>query len=261
MTFFSGYILLRYLWTTKVFSSYPWLQSLLTDKRDDLVLVALLWVILWWRLGHVVLYELSYYLSHPGEILQIWQWWMSFIWWVIWVVTWLFYLTKKLDLSKNELFLLGDIILCIVPLGSFLWRIGNGLNQELYGLPIDVLPEKIWWFIENIWLVRVYDSIDMQARVDTNTLQSTTEWAFILLFTWWILFGRYLKWLIRPWFITWVFFMLYGIFRFFSEFLKDLPAYEMRWALSVSQWIMFVFISVWYRFIWQSQKDYLPNSK
>jgi phosphatidylglycerol:prolipoprotein diacylglycerol transferase len=37
-------------------------------------------------------------------------------------------------LSRKEFLLLLDCILVVVPLGIFLGRLGNFLNQELYGI-------------------------------------------------------------------------------------------------------------------------------
>jgi phosphatidylglycerol:prolipoprotein diacylglycerol transferase len=255
ITFFCGYQFLLYLWKTKRFAQCKWLQSLLTDKIDDLVFVALLWVILWGRLGHVLLYEFSYYLTHPSEILSIWQWGMSFIGGVIGVVIGLIYLTKKISLSKTELFLLGDIILCVVPIWSMLWRIGNFLNQELWWLPVDNLPTTVQSIIKSVWLEYVYTSVDDQVRVNTNFFQSFLEWFVILCVTWAVMFGMYIKKHIRPGMITWLFFVLYGIFRFIAEFLKDLPVSEMKGVFSVSQRVMIGFILIWSYFLMQSKKN------
>jgi phosphatidylglycerol:prolipoprotein diacylglycerol transferase len=57
---------------------------------------------------------------------------MSFVGGVIGVVLGIFRLAHKIKLPWKEMLLLGDIILCIVPLGSMLGRIGNYLNQELW---------------------------------------------------------------------------------------------------------------------------------
>jgi len=263
VTFFAWYQFLLFVWKSKVFSQFKWLQSLLTDKIDDLVFVALLWVILWWRLGHVVLYELSYYISNPSEILSFWQWWMSFVGGVIWVILWLFWLTRKVWLKKKELFLLGDIILCIVPLWSMLGRIGNFLNQELWWLPVDQLQPLVQSLVKGVWLDYVYVTVDTQVRVNTNFFQSFTEWFLILCLTQFVFFTRYMKNNIRPGMITWLFFVSYGTFRFFAEYLKELPSTEMLGIFSISQWIMFVFVAIWCWFLVISQREdmFVSNKK
>jgi len=48
------------------------------DRVDDLLTWVILGVILGGRLGFVLFYEPAYYLSNPGQILQVWQGGMSF---------------------------------------------------------------------------------------------------------------------------------------------------------------------------------------
>ncbi|MBP7848376.1 prolipoprotein diacylglyceryl transferase [Patescibacteria group bacterium] len=77
------------------------------------------------------LYEWYYYAQHRDEILMIREGGMSFIGGVIGVTLGLGRLMRRRKMSLNDLLLLGDIILCIVPIGITLGRIGNYLNQEL----------------------------------------------------------------------------------------------------------------------------------
>ena len=45
---------------------------------DDYIFYLIIGIILGGRLGYVIIYNLSYYFSHPFEILMIWQGGMSF---------------------------------------------------------------------------------------------------------------------------------------------------------------------------------------
>lgn len=45
---------------------------------DDLLLAIFIGVIVGGRLGYVLIYNPSYYLAHPGEIIAVWQGGMSF---------------------------------------------------------------------------------------------------------------------------------------------------------------------------------------
>jgi phosphatidylglycerol:prolipoprotein diacylglycerol transferase len=49
-------------------------------------------------------------------------------------------LARKKKFRFKEIILLFDIVLVIVPLGIMLGRIGNFLNQELYGI---LVPEHM----------------------------------------------------------------------------------------------------------------------
>lgn len=66
---------------------------------------------------------------------------MSFIGGIFGVTTALVILARKKRLTSNELLLLGDLIFAILPFGIMVGRIGNFLNQELYGVVVsDWLP-------------------------------------------------------------------------------------------------------------------------
>jgi len=237
----------RFFWSSRI-QQYPRLHKLLMTKLDDIFLIIMLWVILWGRLGHVLFYERSYYSQHLLEIFQINQWGMSFVWGICGVVLWLLYLVRKHRLTRDELFLFGDMVLLIVPVGSLLWRYGNYLNQELIGKEITKIPEHIASVFQSIWLTTMYDQIDMLERINTNFVQSLWEWALLLLAWWTVFLTLYRRdQHIKPWLIAWVYMIWYALVRFWAEFLKDLPSYEQLWALSISQWLTVVLLmfGVW----------------
>ncbi len=253
ITFIVGYAFFSFFprsWfftkTKEIRQRFQWLYHVLKDDLDDIFLVIILWVMAGGRLWHVLFYEWHYYSQNLLEIIKINQGWMSFVGWVVGVVLWLLYLRRKHRLTKDEFFLFWDLVLLIVPLWSLLWRIGNGLNQELYGKPLETFAlayPTAAQGIEKLWLVRIYDKIDSIERIDMNTIQSIWEWGILLLLTWalFLIFYRK-KPSLRPWIIAWCYLMGYGILRFFFEYWKDLPTYEMYWVLSVSQilsWVLF----------------------
>ena len=66
---------------------------------------------------------------------------MSFIGGIIGVTLALAILAWKKRLGRKDLLLLGDLIFAILPFGIMVGRIGNYLNQELYGVVVsDWLP-------------------------------------------------------------------------------------------------------------------------
>lgn len=225
---------------------YPRLHELLLTKLDDIFLIIMLWVIVWGRLGHVIFYERWYYSQHLLEIVQINQWGMSFVWGICGVVLGLLYLVRKHKLSRDELFLFGDMVLLIVPIWSLLWRYGNYLNQELVGKPLSQIWPELWARLQSLWLTHVFDQVDMLERINTNFLQSLGEWA-VLLILWWTIFVTIYRDRTRPGMIAWVYMMWYGVLRFLVEFFKDLPEYEIVWVLSTSQWLSVVlfWVGLW----------------
>jgi phosphatidylglycerol:prolipoprotein diacylglycerol transferase len=66
---------------------------------------------------------------------------MSFIGGIFGVTLALLILAWKKHLNFKELILMGDLIFAILPFGIMIGRIGNFLNQELYGVVVsDWLP-------------------------------------------------------------------------------------------------------------------------
>lgn len=242
MTFLFGYRFLSIIWKQSWMKPYTKLTHLFTEKLDSIVLLVILGVIVWWRLGHVFLYDWAYFREHLWEILQTWQGGMSFIWWVIGVTIVILSLWRYYKLRFRDLLLFGDILLCIVPVWILLGRIGNRLNGELWWKPLQDFPVWVQSVIRTVWLETVYPAVDELPRVNTNFSQAFFEWAVPLIVGQVLLWVHYTKKQMRPGLITGVFFIIYGVVRFVVEFLKDLPEAEFRWPLSISQWIMGLFV-------------------
>ncbi len=105
------------------------------QQLDDFVTWATLGIILGGRLGYVLFYRAGYYLSHPAEILAVWQGGMSFHGGALGVIvaTILFCRLQKLDLLR-----FGDRIAAVVPIGLCFGRLANFINAELWGRVSDV---------------------------------------------------------------------------------------------------------------------------
>lgn len=102
---------------------------------DNLNLVLIISVILGGRLGYVLFYNFSYYISHPLEIFATWLGGMSFHGGVIGVILggYIFCRIKKIDFWRA-----ADLYIVPLPIGLGLGRIGNFINGELYGRTTDV---------------------------------------------------------------------------------------------------------------------------
>jgi len=220
-------------------ASFPRLQTFLQKHLDDFILCIFLWVILGGRLGHVVIYDFQYYWSHPGEILQVRKGWMSFIGWIFGVTIALALLARKKRFSVKERFLLGDLIFAILPFGIMLGRIGNFLNQELYGIVVsNRLPRlgyPVFSLLHDLQIFHVYSQVDNVLRVNTNFLSSFFEWLVLLLITLSIIRRRVKTKTPQPWKIVAVFFMYYSFIRFFLEYLRADSQLEFHGRFSTSQ--------------------------
>ncbi len=111
--------------------------SLTYDDIYYLVLFGILGVILGGRLGYVVFYNLPYYLSNPEKIIAVWEGGMSFHGGLIGVIIfmWIFARMKRI-----YVFDVVDLVAVVVPIGLGFGRIGNFINQELFGRPAEGIP-------------------------------------------------------------------------------------------------------------------------
>jgi phosphatidylglycerol:prolipoprotein diacylglycerol transferase len=116
-------------------------------QRESVFLYIFFGVILWWRLWYILFYNLSEYLSSPLSILKVWEWWMSFHWWFLWVVLAFFLFTRN---HKIKFLDLSDDMAKIFPVWLFFGRIGNYINKELlwfeYSWPLAVVTQTWSYF-------------------------------------------------------------------------------------------------------------------
>lgn len=87
-------------------------------------------VIIGGRLGYVLFYNFTYYLDYPLKILKVWEGGMSFHGALCGIILGIFLFCKK---NNNSILLMADLGSLTAPLGIFLGRIANFLNQELVG--------------------------------------------------------------------------------------------------------------------------------
>ena len=203
------------------------------------MLCIFLGVLLWWRLGHVVIYDFQYYWSHPGDIFKIWQWWMSFIGGIFGVTITLAILSWIKRFTGKELLLLGDLIFAILPFGIMVGRIGNFLNQELYGIVVSDWLPRLWYplfsLLNDLNVFHVYAQIDTQLRVNTNFISSFFEWLVLLIVTMSIIRTRVKRKAPQPGQIVGIFFIGYSFIRFLLEYLRADSQLEFHGRFSVSQ--------------------------
>lgn len=213
IAFVLGYIFLAWVGRKKIYAHFDRAQMLLTKWVDDIVLATVIGILVGWRIGEVLLYNWSYYSQHPGEIIAVWHGGMSFIWGIVGVILAILVLDRLFKLSRKELFIIFDLLLVVVPIGIILWRFGNFLNQELYGI---IAPS--WWPAA---LTHVYPLVDNLPRINTNFLALLFEWVliFIVILT---MFGKQVATRkIHPGAITITFICLYSTIRFLLDYLRQ----------------------------------------
>ena len=126
-----------YLYWNHRIKAYPNSQSTKwnSERISDLVFYGALGAVLGGRLGYVLFYKPAYYLSNPLEIIFVNQGGMSFHGGLIGVLLVLYWFGRKMNLTFLQV---GDFVGPAVPIGLFFGRMGNFINQELWGTATDV---------------------------------------------------------------------------------------------------------------------------
>jgi len=246
--FVLAYCFLLFVWKKKYFHKFPNLQNLLENDLETLFIILILWVLIWWRLGHVLIYDFQYFIDNPLDMFKIRQWWMSFIGWILWVVLWVTLFIWKKKFSRKEYIILLDLLCCILPICIAFWRLWNFLNQELYWI---IFSNPLWrsewivWTLTSLWFLHIYDKIDSYLRINTNLLSIIFEW-ILLFITLIIIFVKQIKNNKRKIWKIWVIFLLrYSIIRFLFEYIRQDSQSEFIWPFTRSQRFFVIFIITW----------------
>ena len=112
----------------------------------DFVTIAIFVGILFAR-GYYVLFKLDYYISHPSEIIKIWNGGLAIYGGIIGgVLTCIFFCRKR----KIKFLNMADYLVPFLVLGQSIGRWGNFVNQEAYGS-----------LTESFLKMRIYDKITL----------------------------------------------------------------------------------------------------
>lgn len=101
----------------------------------DLLFYVALGVVIGGRLGYILFYQAPYYLERPWEILYLWTGGMSFHGGLIGVLIAMWMFARR---TGRTFLAVGDFAVPLMPPGLLAGRIGNFVNQELWGRVTDV---------------------------------------------------------------------------------------------------------------------------
>ncbi|MCX5883910.1 MAG: prolipoprotein diacylglyceryl transferase [Deltaproteobacteria bacterium] len=178
------------------------------------------------RLGHCLFYDPDFYLSHPIEILKIWEGGLASHGAAMGILASLYVFTRRSD-RPSYLWLLDRIVLPVALAGFFI-RLGNFFNSEIVGIPST-----------RSWAV-VFESVDAVPR---HAVQLYEAMAYAVIFVVLILAYRRKENVSRQGRLLGLFLVSVFFARFLLEFLKTRQAaYEASQILSVGQWLSLPFV-------------------
>ena len=201
----------------------PWYAdaSWTRETIEDLLFFGVLGVILGGRLGYVLFYKPAYYLSHPGEILAVWQGGMAFHGGLIGVIVALLVFAWR---RQRNWLQITDFIAPCIPVGLASGRIGNFINGELWGRVAD--PALPW--------AMVFRGAGDLPRHPSQLYQALLEGLLLFVLLW--LYARGPR---RLGEVSAAFLVGYGLLRFTAEFWREPDAHLglLGLGLSMGQWL------------------------
>jgi phosphatidylglycerol:prolipoprotein diacylglycerol transferase len=174
------------------------------EALDDFVIWAALGVVLGGRIGYVLFYNFSYYLSNPLAIPAVWDGGMSFHGGILGTTIAMIWFARSRGIKVWSMF---DVIAAGVPVGLGVVRVANFINSELWGRVSDV-P---WAFY--------FPNGGPEPRHPSQLYEAFLEGFvlfFVLLLLVWV--GKKLK---APGFIAGTFVLGYGLSRIIVEFFRE----------------------------------------
>ncbi|MFA6570885.1 MAG: prolipoprotein diacylglyceryl transferase [Bacteroidota bacterium] len=194
---------------------------------DALTVYMLIGTVVGARLGHCLFYSPGYYLSHPIEILKVWEGGLASHGAGIGILLALWLFSRKYK-EFSMLWILDRIAVVVALAGSFI-RLGNFMNSEIIGKPSN-LP----------WAV-VFERVDLIPRHPAQLYESFAYLSiFILLITiYFVQKAKFPDGYIFGLFLT----LVFGI-RFLLEFLKESQvSFESTLPIDMGQILSIPFIA------------------
>ena len=186
---------------------------------DDLFFFCVLGVVLGGRLGYVLFYKPGYYVSHPLEILAVWQGGMSFHGGFLGVLLAMVYIARK---HRIHWLTITDFIAPLVPPALAAGRIGNFVNGELWGRSTDVA-----WGM-------VFRGAGPLPRHPSQLYQFALEGVLLFVILW--LYSAKPR---PTGAVSAMFLIGYGVLRFAAEFFREPDDFLglLAFSLSMGQWL------------------------
>jgi len=179
--------------------------NLLSNTQiDNFFIWAVIGVIIGGRSGYVFFYQPKLFFLDPLYLFEIWKGGMSFHGGLIGMILSIYLFGKK---NNVNFFYLSDLVSIVAPIGLFLGRVSNFINTELYGRITD-FPFAF-----------IYPLIDNNPRHPSQLYEAFFEGVVLFIILYLIFIKNSKKY--TAGIISAYFLILYSIFRFLIEFLRE----------------------------------------
>ena len=224
-------------------------EKMTTDSLDRLLMYMLISTVIGARIGHCFFYEPEFYLSHPLNILKVWEGGLSSHGGGIGILIGLYIYARKE--KKTYLWILDRIVIAVCLTGSFI-RFGNLMNSEIYGTPTS-LP---WGFKFMRGYEQFCGTFDSYFECTSQACCPPDQWLpchptalyeiASLLVTMGVLLWLYFKkdfGFKHPGFMLGLFFVVIFGCRICIEFLKNVQVdFERNMLFDMGQWLSLPFV-------------------
>lgn len=203
------------------------LPGVTEQAYGDLLFYGMLGVVLGGRLGYVLFYNFAEFLQNPLMLVRIWEGGMSFHGGLLGVLVACLWWARR---HRLHFFDVTDFIATITAPGLGFGRLGNWIGGELWGKPTGgdwgvVFPRSdlgpyTGAPLEQLRELHASGALDAFARHPSQLYQAVWEGVVMSLALWW--FSR------RPrprYAVSGLFALLYGLFRFAVEFVREPDAH------------------------------------
>ncbi len=191
------------------------------DQFSDLTFYVALGVILGGRIGYMIFYDTAELIQHPLSLFRVWEGGMAFHGGLLGVLAAALWWTRR---NRLNFFDVVDFVAPLVPIGLALGRLGNFIGGELWGRHTDlpwgmIFPralESLGKSKEELYHMYLAGELDAAARHPSQLYEFLLEGVVLFAVLW--IYSRKP----RPRYaVSGLFALLYGLFRFSVEFVRE----------------------------------------
>jgi phosphatidylglycerol---prolipoprotein diacylglyceryl transferase len=229
------------------------------NAYGDLMFYGMLGVVLGGRIGYVLFYTFNDFLADPLLLLRIKDGGMSFHGGLLGVMAAVAWWSRR---QKLHVFDTLDFVAPLVPVGLGCGRIGNFIGGELWGRTSEVSWAMVFpaslpmpyaaMSGEQLRELAAQGALSAYARHPSQLYQALLEGVVMALLLWWFSARP------RPRYaVSGLFALLYGLFRFLVEFVREPDAhlgYLARGWLSMGQFLSLPLMAVGLALLWFSRR-------